>query len=468
MFASSIPADMQKIMWGMLKKWDCKNLYIGSSGNFVIERMVAPYEKFRLHSNDVTIYSGAIGNYLSGVPLDLAIDKAEYGEEFDWLEPYLQTHEGQVASVMLLNNFIDIYDKWGENDYYTRQVDAYKKQWDRMYGTQLPIVEELKGKMPLASYFEGDLMGYIGSVPDDEGFICFPPFLKGATAEAYTALEKVFTWTPPTYNKLTEDHKEEFLTKVMQKKHWLIGLTHLEDSLIDYLCGMAKTTNRGTTYYVYSNTEIGKKVVLPNQNVGNVNIKRLFTGEKIGTKMEIANLDTMQFQTLRSEYLNANIVPGAATRAFGVLVDGMLIGVFAVSMPDGAINLGNKVEMPNAYLLSDFAVAPTDYSRLSKLVLYAAISKESKFLIERSFNRRINSLTTTAFSKRNVSMKYRGLFKLMGKTLDETVVKSENENAYYAPYKLNYGANMGEWTLEEGLAMWKKKYGQTGGKVENE
>ena len=51
------------------------------------------------------------------------------------------------------------------------------------------------------------------------------------------------------------------------------------------------------------------------------------------------------------------------------------------------------------YLLSDFPVAPVDYKHLAKLVLYAALSKESKRLAERITRRRCASLVTTAFSK---------------------------------------------------------------------
>jgi hypothetical protein len=28
------------------------------------------------------------------------------------------------------------------------------------------------------------------------------------------------------------------------------------------------------------------------------------------------------------------------------------------------------------------------------------------------------------------------------------------------PYEINYGAPLGQWTLQEGLALWKKKHSQ--------
>ena len=121
------------------------------------------------------------------------------------------------------------------------------------------------------------------------------------------------------------------------------------------------------------------------------------------------------------------------------------------------------------YLLSDFPIAPTKYKRLAKLVLYAALSRESKMLAERLTNHRICSLVTTAFSKNPVSMKYRGLFRLLNKKELPGVEDGETDMSkiyYNQGYQLNYGAAMGEWTLADGLAMWKKKHSQTEGKEE--
>ena len=42
--------------------WRCPDIYIGCSGNFTIERVLAPAKRWRLHGNDVTIYSCVLGN----------------------------------------------------------------------------------------------------------------------------------------------------------------------------------------------------------------------------------------------------------------------------------------------------------------------------------------------------------------------------------------------------------------------
>ena len=113
------------------------------------------------------------------------------------------------------------------------------------------------------------------------------------------------------------------------------------------------------------------------------------------------------------------------------------------------------------YLMSDFPVAPSKYKRLSKLIVYCVLSRESKMLAESLINKRVRSLVTTAFTNNPASMKYRGLLKQLTR---QDVDQEESKGRYL--YKVNYGAPMGRWTLKEGLAQWKKKHSQTGGNTE--
>ena len=101
------------------------------------------------------------------------------------------------------------------------------------------------------------------------------------------------------------------------------------------------------------------------------------------------------------------------------------------------------------------------------------MTKESKLIAENITRKRIKSLVTTAFSKNPVSMKYRGLFEVLNRkehnALNEDWAEDiDPSNAYYRQkYQINYGAKMGEWTLAEGLQIWKRKHSQRTGKKEN-
>lgn len=123
-----------------------------------------------------------------------------------------------------------------------------------------------------------------------------------------------------------------------------------------------------------------------------------------------------------------------------------LYNSFMFSAPEG-------YEGPSIYMMSDFAISPTIEKHLSKLVLCCVLSKEVQMVAERMTGKKIRTINTNAFSKNQVSMKYRGLFE---KALCKVVEKDENGNPTL--YNLTYVAQSGQWTLKEGYELWKQKY----------
>lgn len=171
--------------------------------------------------------------------------------------------------------------------------------------------------------------------------------------------------------------------------------------------------------------------------------RRRRTGGEVAGLLKLAPLTLGQFNALRSRYLNPRITPGRAKLAIAVKDGtGKILGVFAMDLASYAPD--------EAYLLSDFAVAPTDYPRLSKLIVLAATSRETQLLCQRAFSRRIRGVATTAFSDNPVSMKYRGLLRL-------TKRSPSNEGGW--AFQLQYQGAMGEHTLAEALEAWAKRWG---------
>ena len=294
----------------------------------------------------------------------------------------------------------------------------------------------------LDSFYAGDVIGWVDDVPKDQGFVCYPPFYSGDYEKMFKVIE------------------------VTERDYFMFGTNDELEEFSDYLMGISQTTNRGVPLYVYSKAP-KSRIIVPHQQVASLMVERLGKDEDIGDTMRIVPLKSENFRALRSQYMNPYIKPGSETASFGVLVDNKLIGVYAFSASPTLSNWDKHIETPTMYLLSDFPIAPTKYKRLAKLVLYAALSRESKLYAERLTNHRIRSLVTTAFTKRPVSMKYRGLFQLLNKKQLPGVDENETDMSkiyYNSGYQLNYGAPMGQWTLAEGLELWKKKHSQIGAK----
>lgn len=464
MFRGSVPQHVQNILGEAVRSWDCKDIYIGCSGNFTIERMIGLIGSFRIHGNDVTLYSSILGAYYAGGEFEIRFEPVITG--FDFIADYMGDKESRLASVMLASNLTDGISAKGEakkNRHYGRMKGAYLDAWPQLHAQ---TVDRIKGdKFRLESYVPEDVLTWIDKVPRDQALIAYPPFEGVGAANQFAndtkKLEMLFKWNKPDFTMLDDKIRLDFLRKITEFKYWAFGGNRPIPELEDYLIGHTKLTNRGTTVYTYA-AKGPLRVITPWQKTAQVSTPRLNEGEKIGDEITLSVLDYAQFQTLRSQYMNIGIRPGAASLAVGVLVDGALIGVYAFSTHTSSVM---NVDPTMIYMLSDFPVAPTDYSRLSKLVLYAALSKESKILAERVARRRVRTVETIAYSNNPVSMKYRGIFKLKFRRDNPTTEKAWgatidlDTNDYYARrYQLEYKAEIGKWALADGLAEWKKKH----------
>jgi hypothetical protein len=49
MFRGSIPSSVQRIVAEHAAQWTCRDIFVGCSGNFTIERVIAPLKRFNLH-----------------------------------------------------------------------------------------------------------------------------------------------------------------------------------------------------------------------------------------------------------------------------------------------------------------------------------------------------------------------------------------------------------------------------------
>lgn len=466
MFHGSLPDSVQRIMCDSVRRWNEKatDIFIGCSGNFTIERVLKSITNARLHGNDVTIYSCLLGDYFAGIPLT-----AKFNESYDgtmaFVCDYMKT-DLDIITVVLLLSKMSVYLGSKPNPYYVKMINAYKAQWNNLF-------EQTKGKVEkagqfLSSFYSGDVCQWVDNVPKEQGFICYPPFYSGDYEKMFKVIEQIIEWEPPEYEMIDKDKIFEMFRKLTEREYFMFGTNDELEEFSDYLIGVAQTTNRGVPLFIYSKAP-KSRIVMPNQQVKSFMVERLGKNEEIGDNIKIVELKSENFRALRSQYMNPHIKPGSETTSYAVLVDNKLIGVYAFSASPTLSNWDKHIETPTMYLLSDFPITPTKYKRLAKLVLYAALSKESKLLAERITNKRVKSLVTTAFSKNPVSMKYRGLFKLLNKKKLDGCDENETDMSklyYNQGYQLNYGAAMGNWTLAEGFAIWKQKHSQTEGREE--
>ncbi|AJC58552.1 hypothetical protein [Streptomyces sp. 769] len=436
MFQGTIPGPMRAIVREAAGSWPRGPVYVPCCGNFTIERSLAGMG-FALHSSDVSIYTTAIGRWLTGQLAGIRLSEESVGQ-LGWLDTSLDDGIGTVATLMLGTRFLASVGR--EGLWHERVVRSYRDQWKVKHAE---TVERLsRADVALASYEVEDVRSWLQKVPRDAPVCSFPPFYGGGYEKLYEPLEAHFTWDAPEYDPLSDDDVVSVLGAITDRPYWLTASNHDVPELQRYLRGVIKATPRAAPFYVYA-SEAPTRIVAPRQPIEPVKAPRLRRGEELAGPLSLALLKSGQFNALRSRYLNPRIAPGAANLAVAVKDGtGRILGVFAMSP--------SSYTPDEAYLLSDFAVAPTDYPRLSKLIVLAATSSEAQLLCQRAFSRRIRAVSTTAFSNNAVSMKYRGLLRL-------TKRGPSNEDGW--KFQLQYQGPMGEHTLAQALETWAKRWG---------
>lgn len=457
MFHGSIPSDMRRIVAEVLSGTKPQRSFVGCSGNFTVERLLWASGRTEIHSNDVTIYSSFLGWYLAGQDF-----RAELREPdaFPWLVEGMETKQGQVATAMLLSDMAWMLS--ARTRHHRRMANEFVEKWPALLAKTIERIEKLTVR--LSSYSAMDVVQWLDQV-DDGLLIMFPPFFAGDYKSQFSKVEAFIDWDEPFYLEMNDERKTELLDKCVEKENWIVGLHERWDELEPFLLGRTQTTNRGVPIYIYSNQRSTKRIVCPKQDLEHYPIRRLDETDEISDLIGIQDITSGQFALLRSEYMNANIRPGQPSVTYAVVVenqrgDARLAGCLAFN-PSSTNSISSAWgDGPEVYMLSDFPVSSSAYPRLSKLIVGVALSVELRMKLERSFKRRMRLVATTAFTKNPVSMKYRGIMRLV--TRKEQDVKDRGDHANQK-YMLNYAGKAGQWSLEEWLRIWKRKHGKRDG-----
>ena len=428
MFIGAINSQLRSILAGF-REFQDRPVYVGCSGNFTVERVLSSKGVKAVHSNDVSLYSCAVGSYLAGEPIEIGIAD----DELSWMGRYLEPGPSSIAMLLLCSEMLKHYER--TEPYHRRMWKAYSGRFDSMHGETLARVGKALGGLTISSFWAGDVVDFVAQAPEEAAVVCFPPTYKGGYERLYKVMDRVFTWEAPSYATFDDERFVELTELVMSRPVWMTMRDQPEPVLEEHLTGMVQTGLRSRPVYVYSSAA-STTLTMPRQSVEPVPLPRL-EGE-VDSALSIARISQGQLNQLRSEYMAPSITPASAQLSVGVKVGDRLIGALAFSRSN---YFG---EWCDAYMLTDLAVRPTVYRRLSKLVLAVAVSTEMKAVLEQALNMPVATIGTTAFTDRPVSMKYRGLFDL----------HSKKEGS------LNYLAQTGRWTLREGLEWWQKRHSQ--------
>lgn len=412
---------------GQAHGWRGLPVYVACSGNFTVERIIARCGVGAIHSNDVSIYSCALGWCLRGEGKAYTVKQPE----FAWLAEFLAPGLPTVATLLLAGEML----KAGKDSAYAQRMRAeYRRRWPELHAKTVERVKKALAGLEIASFHAGDCRDFLRTADRDGVCISFPPTYKGGYESLYKKLDALFDWPKPSYQLFSPEDFEEFSRQVRSFRHWMISSDVAQPALQEFHVATVQASLRSKPVFMYSDSAPARYAAA-RQNIGR-NPWAPRTDEVV-EPVQVVQIDARTMNAIRSMYLAQHITVCDAPRNYAVLSGGKLVGAFAFAYPRGVGGLACDM-----YLLSDFAVRPSPHKRLSKLILACVVSREVKADLEHWLCQRIKTIGTTAFTDRPVSMKYRGLFD----------VHSRGEG------KVNYIGPAGRWSLKEGYQWWKASH----------
>lgn len=410
---------------------------VGCSGNFTSERVLweATGHDVRLYSNDVSLYSSIIGAQLAGGSFDLWVKDPQY----QWLNAYFE--QGGWERIAALLVFFRALA-------FERQRNNHEKRMWAEYLRQLPdLVEGTAQKLEhlglkLSGYFPGDIFEHFQRLDAEYGdqviYTSYMPFFKGGYERIYKRLDQIMGWQSPSYPMLDDARRLEIAAWCMERR----SVTLLDFPLPDREPSMIGHTQRNKFVYLYSNVLDHTALYRRLHPDPGVRLELWGQADSIrpGTVCKLTPLPPAVIQPYKGMYLAKHIDFSTGMYGYAVSLDGKVIGFLEYSLGQS----GGMGE--DWYLFSDFTVGWKFHPRASKLVTMLSLCNEVRRDLELKALRRRYHVTTTAWTDKPVSMKYRGVFELVKRDA--------------ARGMLNYRAEWSKLTAQETFEQWLKKYAQ--------
>lgn len=447
-FVGSLPHEARAVIADALKPYrdlpegERPHIYVGCSGNYAIDKICAQ-RGFRVHSNDVSLYSSLVGFIATGRELWKPVLRD--GPLNGVLARYGDSPKESLAKVMFAMACGD-YAEQG-NDYERMMFERYlQKAVDFMDATLEKFEKTDMFAFRAEDYFYGDFRDSVERASERDLVIAFPPTYRGGYEKMYRFVDAVFDYPPPEYRVFDPNRAAECFADVLSRKQAMICADQRHGALEGWLQGAIELGGGKREVYVYSSfARRGRSGVFIGDLGGDVEPPRTallpfayapkadgHPSIRIVPSNDVLHYKRL-FMSARVDYSKGEDL----CLEFGL--DGKAFGWASFSTMLGTRQPGTIFEV------SDF-VMNSGVRHLSKLLVKLLLSREARTAITRRFFTAYAGIQTSVYTPKPVSMKYRGVFQLL----------ERNEKAQ----KLTYVGYFGDRGIEEIYReWWKKEYG---------
>ena len=432
MFVGSVPRDVVNQLIQVADIRENDHVFVCCSGSFRVDLAIKEhFTGVSVHGNDVSLLSCAVGQLLIGKQLDF-----QFIKDLAFVEDILKG-ESYSARIAALSIALELSKYNQKTIFGKKHVDYYKDHFKETLKAATERVDKTYHEARIDDFCMGDFRAHAMRAAECDGFVVgFPPTYKGGYERMYKRVDENTKWQEPSYGLWDPADMEGWLSELRE-----YGVRHcvFVDRKLEGFSAMAKFT-RPQAHPIYLYGAGAKRSSLRIKEPKSVPFKYEPVDPDALTEKTTVGLVAVtngHFNFLRNKYLAKGIQFVDGMYSYLVLLDGKVAGGFSVSR----MNTGDRERL---YLLSDFSIRRE--RRLAKLIAIMAATRTAVRPAELKMLLRIRALVTTVFTDRPVSMKYRGIYKLIARK----------------PGFLQYERLVSGLLPQEVYAQWWSKYAQKG------
>ena len=446
-FIGALPSEVRRIIATLAPEIRRPVINV-CAGNFTIPSILrsAGYAG-DLYACDVTLYTSALGAYLTDRPLDLKIRPDAPATLAELLN--IGTPAGAFASIALLYDLRQVWKM--KNPFQARQVESYRRNWPALVAKLKAKLAAYKQHLAGVRYDPKDGFEVLQEASPEHHIFTAPPIYKGD----YEKLDKLLTlcleWTPPAYKPMLDTDLDIYRLIARFEGYAVVIYKDLPPvyEILGQPTAVIMPRGRGSnTLRVITR---GSRRIVVRHQVKSEDVGPFLPASCSPTGREKVTLARITLgQSIRMNELFAsariNTFTGGTAESVVFMLDGKIFGKADFCKSSHQWKFPDEEGFPPMiYLMSDLVV-PNDTPRLAKLVLLCLLSSEVKQLLDIHFSEDFAYVGTTAFSAHAASMKYRGIFKMHK--------RMEDPNGY----RLNYCCRFGGHSLQGALKSWMRKH----------
>lgn len=379
-----------------------------TSGTFSYESILAGLRVRSIFSNDVSLLTsiygwGAVRNEM--LKIEIKNPLFEKLKEFE--NRSIEDNLGIILSVYSASEYVTIggvYGKWWREYFAHSIVDVFKKQKEG--GAK--ILDKVRG-LGIKDFFGVDLVDLIDDpLHRDKILVAFLPTYGGGYEKIYKFLNESISWNAPRYSLIDDSNYEDLNQRIVERGG--IVIVDRASGISDLV---ASCETKGKKLFLHCKKNKKKYVVGLESDVKFLDVEIWDGVVREVEKVEVLPIENKQFCKIRGKFISVrNFALGSVDYPFGVFFDGKIVGLIGIcnGYREGVFLLKTDMSLVNR-------------NRISKLIVMLSCCDEvHDFINVRSvFKSRFHGLNTIVFTRNAVSMKYRGIAKIINRKEDRLV-----------------------------------------------